>query len=80
MGRELSTSEPREDRGLPHGSTIRANASNDPPGPPTKAAAQRILTRHVADAALRREGVIDPHLDAIAEESQRSIESHLTDF
>ncbi len=33
-----------------------------------------------ADAALRRDGVIDPTLDAISKESQRPIESHLADY
>ena len=45
-----------------------------------KATAERIARKHEADAALRREGVIDPTLDAIGKESQRSIESHLTDY
>jgi len=45
-----------------------------------KATAERIARKHEADAALRRDGVIDPTLDAISKESQRSIESHLTDF
>ena len=45
-----------------------------------KATAERIAAKCEADAALRREGVIDPTLDAIARESQRTIESHLLDF
>jgi len=45
-----------------------------------KAAAERILSKRVTDTALRRDGVIDAHLDAICEESQRSIESQLNDF
>ena len=45
-----------------------------------KATAKRIANKHEADAALRRDGVIDPTLDAIGRESQRSIESHLADF
>ncbi len=44
-----------------------------------KATAERIGAKLEADAALRREGVIDPTLDAIGKESQRSIESHLAD-
>ena len=44
-----------------------------------KATAERIARKHEADAALRRDGVIDPTLDAVSKESQRSIESHLTD-
>ena len=45
-----------------------------------KATAERIAGKHEADAALRRDGVIDPTLDAISKESQRSIESHLADY
>jgi len=45
-----------------------------------KATAERIARKHEADAALRRDGVIDPTLDAISRESQRTIESHLADF
>ena len=45
-----------------------------------KATAERIAKKFEADAALRREGVIDPALDEIGQQSLRSIESHLTDF
>ena len=45
-----------------------------------KATADRIAAKLEAHAALRREGVIDPTLDAISKESQRSIESHLADY
>ena len=45
-----------------------------------KAAAQRIAAKLEADAALRRDGVIDPTLDAISRESQRTIEAHLVDY
>ncbi len=45
-----------------------------------KATAKRIADKLEAEAALRRDGVIDPHLDAICDESQRSVESHLADF
>ena len=45
-----------------------------------KAAALRIATKYEADAALRRDGVIDPALDEISKQSQRSIESHLADY
>ena len=45
-----------------------------------KRVAERILAKYVADAALRREKVIDPQLDAICDQSQRSIESHLVDY
>ena len=43
-------------------------------------AAQRILDKYVADTALRREGVVDPRLDAICEQSKRSVEAHLADY
>ncbi len=45
-----------------------------------KAAAERIASKFEADAALRRDGVIDPSLDSISKESRRTIESHLGDF
>ena len=45
-----------------------------------KAAAERIARKYEADAALRRDGVIDATLDAISQESQRTIESHLADY
>jgi integrase len=45
-----------------------------------KAVAERIAAKNEADAALRREGVIDPTLDAISRESQRTIASHLVDY
>ena len=45
-----------------------------------KATSERIARKYEVDAALRRDGVIDPMLDAISKESQRSIEAHLTDF
>ena len=45
-----------------------------------KATAERIARKHEAEAALRRDGVIDPALDAIGKESQRTIESHLVDY
>ena len=45
-----------------------------------KAAAERIASKHEADAALRWDGVIDPALDSIGKESQRAIDSHLADF
>ncbi len=45
-----------------------------------KATAERIAHKHEADAALRREGVIDPALDDISRESQRTITSHLNHF
>lgn len=45
-----------------------------------KAAAQRIANKLEADAALRREGVIDRHLDAVSTQAKRTIEEHLRDF
>ena len=45
-----------------------------------KATAERIARKKEADAALRRNGVIDPTLDAIGKESQRTVGSHLIDF
>tara|TARA_Y100000588_G_scaffold393321_1_gene508855 strand:+ start:1189 stop:2739 length:1551 start_codon:yes stop_codon:yes gene_type:complete len=45
-----------------------------------KRAADRIAKNLDAQAALRRGGVIDPQLDAISDESQRTIESHLADY
>jgi len=45
-----------------------------------KTAAMRIAAKLEADAALRRDGVIDPTMDAIGRESQRSIDEHLTDY
>ena len=45
-----------------------------------KATAERIAKKQESDVALRRDGVIDPTLDAISKESQRTIESHLEDF
>ena len=45
-----------------------------------KATAERIAGKLESAAALRRDGVIDPALDGISRESQRSIESHLADY
>ena len=45
-----------------------------------KGTAERIANKYETDAALRRDGVIDPALDAIGKESQRTIEAHLTDY
>lgn len=45
-----------------------------------KATAERIARKHEADAALRREGVVDAALDSIGQQSRRAIESHLADF
>lgn len=45
-----------------------------------KSAAERIAAKLEADAALRRDGVIDPALDAIGQQARRSIEDHLADY
>ena len=45
-----------------------------------KAAAQRMLSKWTTDSMLRREGVIDPHLDAVPGQAQRSIDDHLPDY
>lgn len=45
-----------------------------------KSAAERIAAKLEADAALRREGVIDPHLEAVSQHARRTIESHLEDY
>ncbi|MBC8350390.1 MAG: site-specific integrase [Planctomycetes bacterium] len=45
-----------------------------------KATAERIAAKLEADAALRRDGVIDPTLEGVSKESQRTIESHLADY
>jgi len=39
-----------------------------------------IAAKLEADAALRRDGVVDPELDAICEQSRRSVESHVQDY
>ena len=49
-------------------------------GTSDKAAANRIAAKIEADVALRREGVIDPTLDAITQQARRSIKEHLADF
>jgi integrase len=45
-----------------------------------RAAAERIAAKLESDAALRREGVIDAHLEGVARESRRPLESHLDDY
>ena len=45
-----------------------------------KTAAQRILADKRADAALRREGVIDARQEAVVTEAGKPIETHLADF
>src|SRR6186997_2971685 len=45
-----------------------------------KAAAKRIAAKFEADAALRRDGVIDPRVETINGHAQRTIEAHLADY
>ncbi len=44
------------------------------------AAAKRIAGKLEAEAALRRQGVIDPHIEELNREGQREVESHIDDF
>ena len=46
-------------------------------GPTDNASARRILDKLVADAALRRERVIDPALDRYATEGRKPLKAHL---
>ena len=43
-------------------------------------AAERILAKHVAEVALRRDGVVDPKADQFARASRRALEEHLKEF
>lgn len=45
-----------------------------------RAAAERILAKHVADAALRREGVIDLRDDRLAEAGRRPLAAHVDEY
>ena len=45
-----------------------------------RAAAQRILSKHIADTALRREGVIDPRKDRFAVEGRKALSEHIRDY
>ncbi len=45
-----------------------------------RVAAERILAKLTADAALRREGVIDPRIEYIAKRGREPIETHLADW
>ena len=45
-----------------------------------KTVALRIAAKLEADAALRRDGVVDAQLDGITKQSKRPIEDHLTDY
>jgi len=49
-------------------------------GTTDKAAAQRIANKFEADAALRRERVIDPRLDDLATHLAKPIKTHLVDY
>jgi integrase len=49
-------------------------------GTTDKSAAERIAAKFEAEAALRREGVIDAQLEGVADQARRSIESHLADY
>ena len=42
--------------------------------------ARRIANKREADAALRRDGVIDPTVETISRESKRPITAHLADY
>jgi anti-sigma factor RsiW len=43
-------------------------------------AARRIAAKYESDAALRRDGVVDPRLDELGQQGKRSIEDHLADY
>jgi len=45
-----------------------------------RAAAQRILSKHIADAALRRSGVVDASTDRYAAAERRPLSDHLSDW
>jgi integrase len=45
-----------------------------------RAAAERILAKHIADAALRRDGVIDARADVYAAAERRPLAEHLKDW
>lgn len=45
-----------------------------------KATAERIANKYEAEAALRRDGVIDARVDQYAKEAARPIEEHVADF
>ncbi len=45
-----------------------------------KAAAERILAKHVADAALRRDGVIDARCDGYADAERKPLSEHVTEW
>ena len=43
-------------------------------------AAERILAKHVADSALRREGVIDARQDRFSDENRKPLTEHVADY
>ena len=45
-----------------------------------RAAAQRILSKHIADAALRRSGVVDARTDRYADAERSPLPDHLSDW
>ena len=45
-----------------------------------RAAAERILAKHVADVALRRDGVIDPRQDRFQTEGSKPLEGHVAAY
>jgi len=45
-----------------------------------KATAERIAAKLEADAALRRDGVVDAQMESVAKQSKRTVEAHLRDF
>jgi len=49
-------------------------------GTTDRAAAERILAKYVADAALRREGVVDPRADSFAIAERRPLADHVADW
>lgn len=49
-------------------------------GTTDRAAAERILAKYVADAALRREGVVDPRADSFAIAERQPLADHIADW
>lgn len=49
-------------------------------GTTDRAAAARILAKHTADAALRRDGVVDPKADGYSEANRKPLSEHVHDF
>ena len=59
---------------------IPASGGNDRPRTTDRKAAERILAKHVADTALRREGVIDTCKDRFAHENRKALGDHIEDY